>query len=358
MLACVLSLGIAACMQPKPPQTSDATSSDSAQMPSDAPAGAWQLVWQDDFSGEKIDESKWSFEQNCWGGGNNEKQCYTNRATNAYVADGVLHIVAKKETFRGAKLAEHLPGYDPNDTQTLPYTSAKINTKRKADWLYGRFEIRAKLPTGQGTWPAIWMLPSQDTYGGWAASGEIDIMEAVNLGTPDHVSSDHASSESGAPKPGAIERSVHGTLHHALSWPDNLHSGAEYDLPGGASPADDFHTYAIEWQEGEIRWYVDGKHYATQTSKTWYSAYKDANGHMVKRRPHAPFDHHFYLLINLAVGGGWSEAVNLRGVDPNAFPAELLIDFVKVYECVGEPASCANIDSAAKVVTETKKNDW
>ncbi|MFT4937546.1 MAG: beta-glucanase (GH16 family) [Paraglaciecola sp.] len=334
ILSCMALLGLQSCTTPVAKKQPDKVIM--------ADNAGWQLVWQDDFSVSTIDLSRWSFEQNCWGGGNNEKQCYTNRSENAYVKDGLLHLVAKKEQFTGAALGEHLADYDPSVTKTLSYTSAKLHTRGKADWLYGRFEIRAKLPPGQGVWPAIWMLPSTKKYGGWAASGEIDIMEAVNLGTP---------SVATLSSPVIIERSVHGTLHHGASWPDNVHTGTEYQLPNGASPIDDFHTYAIEWQDGEIRWYVDQQHYATQTQEFWYSEYVDEQGEKHLRPGSAPFDQPFYLLINLAVGGGWPESENLKGVVPESFPAELIIDFVKVYQCKSEQTPCANIDPLAELIS-------
>jgi beta-glucanase (GH16 family) len=311
------------------------------------PNGEWQLVWEDDFSASTIDQSKWNFEENCWGGGNNEKQCYTSREDNAYLKEGFLHLVAQKEQFTGAALGQHLPNYDPNVTKTLSYTSAKLTTQGKADCLYGRLEIRAKLPSGQGMWPAIWMLPSTNKYGNWAASGEIDIMEAVNLDT---------TSSATDTSPAQVERSVHGTLHHGVSWPLNVHTGSEYRLPAGASPTEDFHTYAIEWQAGEIRWYVDQKHYASQRSDSWYSGYKDTNGNIIKRSKHAPFDHPFYLLINLAVGGGWPESENLKGVDPGSLPGELIVDFVKVYKCKAEQTRCANIDPSAEMIRDAESD--
>ena len=141
----------------------------------------WQLIWQDEFDNETIDLTKWTFEVNCFGGGNDEQQCYTDRAENAFIEQGVLKIVALKENFTGPAAQDDDANYNPNNTRTLPYTSARLRSKNKGDWTYGRFEIRARLPQGQGTWPAIWMLPTEWAYGGWAGSGEIDIMEAVNL---------------------------------------------------------------------------------------------------------------------------------------------------------------------------------
>ena len=118
----------------------------------------WQLVWSDEFDGTDIDSSKWTHEVNCDGGGNDEKQCYTANSENSFVQDGKLNIVAL-----------------PEQRQALPYSSARLISKNKGDWSYGRFEIRAKAPRGQGSWPAIWMLPTDDIYGGWPHSGEIDI---------------------------------------------------------------------------------------------------------------------------------------------------------------------------------------
>ena len=310
-------------------QSSDASSSSSA-------APQWELVWSDEFDGTEIDTSKWGFEKNCWGGGNNEQQCYTDRPVNSYVADGVLTIVAQRETFTGP----NTPEGDGPGTATLPYTSARLRTKNIQEWTFGRFEIRAKLPAGQGTWPAIWMLPTNSPYGVWASSGEIDIMEAVNLKTV---------TGNAAP-----EARVHGTLHYGRTWPGNKSSGAEYTLPGGINPADDFHTYALEWEEGEIRWYVDGVHFATQRDTGWYGQYMQ-DGELVDAPVGAPFDRHsqFHLLLNLAVGGSWAGNTNNTGIDATVFPQKMLVDFVRVYQCSGSPVDgkgCATIDENAEIV--------
>ncbi len=283
-------------------------------------SGDWQLVWEDQFEGDSISKRNWSLEQNCWGGGNNEQQCYTNRSKNAFVQDGLLHIVAHKERYTGPDNPEGKAGPE----KTLPYTSARLRTKDKRDQKYGRFEIRAKLPTGQGTWPAIWMLPTENKYGTWAASGEIDIMEAVNLKT-----------QSDAPnaKPGDEENRIYGSLHYGKKWPDNVYSGQGATLPEGVNPADGFHTYAIEWEEGEIRWYVDNLHYATQTQDGWYSQYEKEKGLLVNAKGAAPFDEKFHLLLNLAIGGSWSANANQQGVDDSDYPKTMLVDYVKVYRC-------------------------
>ncbi|NLS14057.1 glycoside hydrolase family 16 protein [Vibrio sp. SM6] len=298
----------------------------------------WSLVWSDEFNGSEIDESKWSFEENCWGGGNMEQQCYTARDKNAFVEGGVLYLVAHEETFTGP----NNPNGDYTKLAHLPYTSARLRSTNKGDWTYGRFEIRAKMPIGQGTWPAIWMLPTDYTYGTWAASGEIDIVEAVNLKAP---------SDSPEYK-GQEESRIYGTLHYGAVWPDNKHSGQAYYLPNGANPADDFHTYSLEWEKDEMRWYVDDVHYATQTSDGWYALYSK-DGEKTLARADAPFDQRFHLLLNLAVGGSWSGNTNNKGVDASMFPQALEVDYVRVYECSKDPVTgqgCATIqDSATKV---------
>ncbi len=299
-----------------------ATNTDVTVVNPTEPVSDWQLVWSDEFDGNSIDRRKWTHEVNCAGGGNNEKQCYTDSAENAFVADGKLHIVA-------------LPAPEGSPQ---PYTSARLNTKYQGDFKYGRFEMRAKLPSGQGAWPAFWMLPTDEVYGGWPKSGEIDIMEAVNLKT---VNAD-----------GVAEANVYGTLHYGRDWPNNESSGKAYLLPDNINPADDFHTYAIEWQEGEIRWYIDGYLYQTQMAskvrfnsrgeavglshRGWFAEYFNiATGELETQWNAAPFDQRFHLLLNLAVGGNWPENVNNLGIDADAFAngQTYEIDYVRVYQC-------------------------
>ncbi len=286
------------------------------------PVNDWLMVWNDEFDGSSIDSSKWTHEVDCRGGGNNEQQCYTDSAENSYVADGILNIVA-------------LPA--PEGAEK-PYTSARLNTKDSQSWKYGRFEMRAKLPAGQGAWPAFWMLPTDEVYGGWPRSGEIDIIEAVNL--------------KAATADGGSEAHVYGTLHYGKDWPDNSSSGKAYLLPDGVNPADDFHTYAIEWQEGEIRWYVDDYLYATQRkSKVRYNSKDEAvglahrgwftenyniiTGELETQYENAPFDQKFHLLLNFAVGGNWPSSVNETGIDASAFEngQAYQIDYVRVFQC-------------------------
>ncbi|MCD7035304.1 family 16 glycosylhydrolase [Metabacillus sp. GX 13764] len=247
----------------------------------------WRLLWQDEFDGSSINENKWNFVQGGGGYGNNELQNYTNRAKNARVEDGSLVIEAHKETFEG------------ND-----YTSAKLTTQNKGDWTYGRYEIRAKLPKGQGMWPAIWMMPTDyQLYSGWPACGELDIMEMLG----------HQPNE------------VHGTLHYGMPW---KYTGEAYQLPKGTQDfSEDFHTFSIDWEPGEIRWYVDGVLYSKQND--WYS--KNENEAAPYTYP-APFDRDFYLQLNLAVGGNWPGNPDQTTV----FPSEMLVDYVRVYELNGK----------------------
>ncbi|USD68265.1 glycoside hydrolase family 16 protein [Vibrio sp. SCSIO 43136] len=303
----------------------------------------WKLAWQDNFEGDSINKRNWSLEENCWGGGNNEQQCYTKRSKNAFVKDGFLHIVARKESYTGAD--------DPNGLssaaqKTLPYTSARLRTKGKRDDKYGRFEIRAKLPSGQGTWPAIWMLPTDNKYGTWAASGEIDIVEAVNL---------KAQSDAPQSNSGQVENRIYGTLHYGKQWPDNVHSGIGVELPNGINPADDFHNYAIEWEEGEIRWYVDNIHYATQTHEGWYAQYKQ-DGELVNADSLAPFNERFHMILNLAVGGSWAANANQKGVDADVFPQTMLVDYVKVYRCSTDRWKGKGCSSRSEQATHVKGN--
>lgn len=316
LTALLMAAGLAGC------GGDTATNTDLTAVNPTEPVSDWQLVWSDEFNGNSIDKSKWTHEVNCAGGGNNEKQCYTDSPQNSFVSDGTLKIVA-------------LPA---EEGAVQPYTSARLNTKYQGDFKYGRFEMRAKLPSGQGSWPAFWMLPTDNVYGEWPKSGEIDIVEAVNLKV---VGED-----------GVAEAHVHGTLHYGRSAPNNSSSGKAYLLPEGKNPADDFHTYAIEWNEGEIRWYVDGYLYQTQMAskvrfnsrgeavglshRGWFAEYFDrVTGELTTHWDSAPFDQRFHLLLNLAVGGNWPENVNNLGIDAAAFAdgQTYEIDYVRVYQC-------------------------
>jgi beta-glucanase (GH16 family) len=281
----------------------------------------WSLVWSDEFNDDRLDTNKWSYEIDCWGGGNEERQCYTDSPDNLRIENGLLKIIARKKRSKGYAFPAHMrtTQKQKNKTSRKRFTSARIRSLGKGDWLYGRFEIRAKLPGGQGVWPAIWMLPSDKYYGTWAASGEIDIMEAVNLGTP------CGSCING------IENRVLGTLHFGGEWPDNKNRGSSTEIPEDIFG---FHTYALEWSDGKMKWFVDGKHYATLNSDDW-----ETDSHLAAERPNAPFDQRFHMILNLAIGGRWPESVNDTGVDKSGFPKTMEVDYVRVYECSVDPES-------------------
>ena len=272
----------------------------------------WKLVWSDEFDGKDIDRAKWDFDlgngfydydakQWISGWGNDELQYYTREPANAFVKDGMLHIRAVKESLHGCG-----------------YTSARLKTRKRDgsplfNQKYGRFEFRAKLPTGQGVWPALWMLPQSDRYGSWASSGEIDVMEAR----------------------GQEPTKVLGTLHYGNRWPRNAHTSKDTILPDKGTIAD-FHVYALEWEPGEIRWFVDGKQYAGQSF--WWSGSKTAGGKGLNPKGEAdlnprpaPFDQPFYLVMNVAVGGKFLGNPDRTTV----FPVEMIVDYVRVYEKVG-----------------------
>ncbi|WP_226647546.1 carbohydrate binding domain-containing protein [Mesobacillus subterraneus] len=258
----------------------------------------WSLVWSDEFIGPEIDRSKWTYDIGNWivdedgngitnGWGNNEKEYYTDSSENAFIEDGKLVIKAKKE-----QVTDQFGTYD--------YTSAKLKTKGLFSKKYGRYEIKAKLPTGKGLWPALWMLPEDDKYGVWAASGEIDIMEAW----------------------GSRPNTVSGTIHYGEGWPNNKYTGKEFELPKNRG-IDKWHTYALEWEPGELRWYVDGELYQTQNK--WYSKGTDNAANFSYP---APFDQEFYLVMNLAVGGWFDGEVD----ETTIFPSQMEVDYVRVYD--------------------------
>ncbi len=261
----------------------------------------WELVWYDEFEGNELDLSKWSYQYGTGasdglsGWGNAELQYYTDRPDNIFVQDGKLHIVALEESFSG-----------------MDYTSARIRSINQGDWRYGRFEASIKLPEGQGIWPAFWMMPTDAVYGGWPASGEIDIMELV----------------------GHEPNIVHGTIHYG---PPHTFSGGAYELPSG-NFSDDFNTFAIEWEKGEIRWYVNDIHYHTETQ--WFSEDQEFP---------APFEQRFHFLLNVAVGGNWPGSPDAT----TEFPQQMVVDYVRVYQ---DPNAEARV--SMPLLFEDRFFDW
>jgi beta-glucanase (GH16 family) len=235
----------------------------------------WKLTWSDEFDYKgQPDTTRWNYDVGDHGWGNDEKQFYTKAdTTNAIVKNGSLFITARK-------------------TGEGKYTSARLVTKGKGDWLYGRVEVRAKLPSGRGIWPAIWMLPTDWAYGGWPASGEIDIMEHVGY------------------NPDSIFMTVHTTsFNHMI----NTQKSAGFVV---ADPYNTFHEYAIEWEREKIDFFMDGKLRFSFSRSGMNSA-------------EWPFDKSFHLLLNIAVGGGWG---GRQGVDENIFPQRMEVDYVRVYQ--------------------------
>jgi len=252
-----------------------------------AAQAGWQLTWSDEFNGSSVDTNHWTFDtgngNNGWG--NNELEYYTARPQNVYVSNGLLHIVARRESYDGGR-----------------YTSAKMRTRGRFSQKYGRFEFRARLPQGKGYWPAFWLMPENATYGPWAASGEIDVME----------------------NKGAHPSEVLGTIHFGGTFPRNTHShGLPYIFSAGDSVTN-FHLYAVEWTSNAICWYVDDHLYETQTA--WWSSSGPANASV--RHPYpVPFNQPFFLIMNLAVGGNFDG--NPDGA--TVFPGEMQVDYVRVY---------------------------
>lgn len=276
----------------------------------------WELVWSDEFDGDALDRTKWTPEQSCWGGGNNERQCYTDRPENIAVEGGRLFLKARREDFTGPDRPPEIAA-SPNPMIEREYTSGKIRTRGLHAWKYGRIEVRAKVPAGQGMWPAVWMMPAEDHYGGWPLSGEIDILEAVNIG---------AACEE-CPE-GIGENRTVSALHFGDPPPDNAHVDRKTPMYTGKLPSQDFHVYAAEWGEGTIRFLIDDRVHFTTTREDWYTASPLAKGN-----PNAPFDRPFYIMANLAVGGAWPERENEKGLAPDALPNQFEIDWIRVYQC-------------------------
>lgn len=251
------------------------------------PAQARRLVWSDEFNGPKgsaVDGSKWVFDKGGDGWGNRELEFYTGNKHNASMSGkGHLVITALKESPSSKKQCWYGP---------CRYSSARIKTKGKFEQAYGRFEARIKVPYGQGVWPAFWMLGNDIKTAGWPACGEIDIMEII----------------------GREPSTLYGTLHGpGYSGAESI--GDRYNLPGSAF-SDSFHVFAVEWEPQSIRWYVDGTLFQTRTPAD------------LPEGAEWVYDHPFFLLLNLAVGGNWPGSPD----DTTRFPQKMLVDYVRVYQ--------------------------
>ena len=254
----------------------------------------YKIVWQDEFDGDKVDTTKWGYNVGVrdyygesrgpkyWG--NNELQYYTEEA--ATVSDGMLHITAKRE-----------------DREDMEFTSARLLSRDLAYFTYGFVEAKIKLPAIDGMWPAFWMLPqptngtsTNNVYGGWAKSGEIDIMEAK----------------------GRLKNVVDTTIHFGGGWPENQHKGRSTTLQ---SNIDEWHVYALEWTPNYLAWWIDGNCVLKLNNDKWWTSSSD--------EPGAPFDQPFFILLNLAVGGNYD-----GGVEPpeDFVQAEMLVDYVRVFQ--------------------------
>jgi beta-glucanase (GH16 family) len=245
-----------------------------AATPSPAASGAWTLVFADEFDTPgALDPAKWGYEIGYVR--NDEKQSYTSRSENVRAENGTLVIEGRREAYQG-----------------YAYTSASINTRHRFEFTYGRVEVRAKLPGGRGTWPAIWMLGTNIEQVGWPACGEIDVMENV----------------------GFEPSTIHGTIHTAAyNHVAGTAKGASVTV---SNPWEDFHVYATEWYPDRVDVFVDGAKYFTfrnegTGSRAW------------------PFDKPMYLLVNLAIGGSWG---GQKGIDDALFPHRYVVDYVRVYQ--------------------------
>jgi beta-glucanase (GH16 family) len=251
--------------------------------PESSGRAGWKLVWSDEFNtpdNSPVDLSKWVSESGGNGWGNQELEYYTTRPDNAFQQGGNLVIKVLQEKYTGA------------DGVARDYTSARLKTLGKFSQKYGRFEARIKIPQGQGIWPAFWMLGDDIGKVGWPKCGEIDTMENI----------------------GKEPATVYGTIH-GPGYSGDKGMGSPYKLPSDQHFADDFHLYAVEWEPQAIRFYVDDQLYATRTPAELPKGTKWV------------YNHPFFLLLNVAVGGGWPGNPDATTV----FPQTMLVDYVRVY---------------------------
>lgn len=300
----------------QPAEDNGATWADYATDKMDRSDEGYVLVWNDEFDGECLDTTKWSCQHGTgedyglanWGNG--EQQNYTDREENIRVEDGTLVITALRE-----------------DYENSSYTSARIRTVTDDNeslftFTYGRIEAKIRIDGGSGVWPAFWMLPQDSSiYGEWAASGELDIMEAK----------------------GRVPGQIGGTAHFGRTWPNNTYSSKEYIFKEGAGISD-YHTYALEWEPDCLRWYVDDECYSVLNS--WYG---NGAAKAADYTAPAPFDVPFYLILNLALGGNYDP----QGVvTEKSFPAQMYVDFVRVFQ------KEAGYEEALRAAETAKEDDF
>lgn len=279
--AVVMVSGIfAGCAKEETPDTAPETSVTKTETPQ---LSGYNLLWSDEFDGDTLNEENWNRELRDPGWTNNELQEYTDSDDNIFVRDGKLVLKAIKTEKDGKEY----------------YTSGKVNSQNKRDFMYGKVVVSAKVPEGQGLWPAIWMMPQDEQfYGQWPKCGEIDIMEVL----------------------GNQVDTAYGTLHYGE--PHAEQQGTVV-LTDGSTFASEFHEYSVEWEPGEFRYYIDGEHYLTIND--WFTA---VNGEDEKPYP-APFNQPFFVQMNLAVGGNWpGNPDETTDFDK----AEFEIDYVRVYQ--------------------------
>ncbi|MDA3851512.1 MAG: glycoside hydrolase family 16 protein [Spirochaetaceae bacterium] len=251
------------------------------------------LVWSDEFDGEGLNLENWEYmigDGTTYGlpsgWGNNEAQYYTDDPKNIRIEDGELVITAINESYQGKN-----------------FSSARIRSNEKEDVLFGRIEARIKLPGGNGIWPAFWMLPTDWVYGGWAASGELDIIELF----------------------GSLPHTAVGTIHQGGTWPNNSYRSGRHRVDPETPFSDDYHVYAVEWEPDVIRWYVDDVMYTEAPSDEWFVLNEE--GDDVLENVRAPFDQRFHMLLNLAINGSEYKEVD----ETTPLPAVMRVDYVRIY---------------------------
>ncbi|CAL66799.1 glycoside hydrolase family 16 protein [Christiangramia forsetii] len=252
----------------------------------------YKLIWNEEFNySGKPDAEKWNYETGFIR--NLEEQIYTKRKKNLRIKNGKLEIIARKEKIKNKRFDPEVQNYRIN-TEFAEYTSGSINTKDKFEFKYGRVEVRAKLPKGQGVWPAIWMLGANFEEIEYPYAGEIDIMEHV----------------------GKVPDEIHATVHYPWDNPQGITSNGGTRLLD--NPSEKFHVYSVSWTDEKIEFLID--------NSVYHSFDIDQAGEKTN-----PFRKPFYLILNLALGGNWAGEVN-----PEIFPQKFIIDYVRVYKKIEE----------------------